>query len=149
MRPPPPFGTGDEKLATQRRAADTDAGEIREPDLPSSEMTPVDPSVDDGVTPGVSTMKDLFGEAHVVDEVRTIPYEPEPEGEKVLVSEFWVIRTKQDIEDMTVGIPIIHMAFKAGTRYRVPWNVAYELQRLDYLMEQPYPYDDRALARRR
>jgi len=103
-------------------------------------MTPVDPSVDDGVTPGVSTMKDLFGEAHVVDEVRSVPYyEPE----------FWVIRTKQDIEDMTVGVPIIHMAFKAGTRYRVPWNVAYELQRLDYLMEQPYPYDDRALARRR
>ena len=113
-------------------------------------MTPVDPSVDDGVTPGVSTMKDLFGEAHVVDEVRSVPYyEPEPEGERVLVSEFWVVRTRQDIEDMTVGIPIVHMSFKAGTRYKVPWQVASELTRLDYLMEQPYPYDERALARRR
>jgi hypothetical protein len=135
-------------LATQRRPADTDAGEIREPDTP--EIPAVDPSVEDGVTPGVSTMKDLFGQPHVLDEVRTVPYyEPEPEGEKVLVSEFWVIRTRTDIEDMTVGVPIVHMSFKAGTRYRVPWQIASELQRLDYLMEQPYPYDERALARRR
>ena len=49
---------------------------------------------------------------------------------------------------MTLGVPIVHMAFKAGVRYKVPKAVAYELARLDYLMEQPFPYDERRYARR-
>jgi len=88
-------------------------------------------------------MAGLFGAPHVVDEVQELPMLPEERD-----SPIWVIRTNVDIEDMTLGVPIVHMAFKAGVRYKVPKDVAYELARLDYLMETPFPYDEQRYARR-
>jgi hypothetical protein len=109
-------------------------------------MRPVEVSEEGGeVTPGVSTMAGLFGAPHVVDEVQELPMALQEQQEED--SPVWVIRTHTDIEDMTLGVPIVHMAFKAGVRYKVPKAVAYELARLDFLMEQPFPYNER-MARR-
>jgi hypothetical protein len=101
----------------------------------------VNPMVDDGPTEGVARMADMFQPAQVVDEVQETPARPQ-EGEQM-----WVIRPSQDVEDMTLGNPHEHYAFKAGTRYKVNIHVAAVLYNRELLMEQPYPYDP-AMARR-
>lgn len=99
----------------------------------------VTPSVDQP-TEGVSTMKDLFGKASVVDEVVEIPMQPGQE-QASWIPQWFVIRPNKDIENMTVGVPEIHYAFKAMQRYRVPFDVAKILFDRDHLAEVPYPQE--------
>lgn len=82
--------------------------------------------------------KGLFaGEATVVDEVVESPLAAtmgdEPEGG------WWVIRPGEDIEHMNVGIIDNSYSFKAGTRYKVPYDVMSILAERDYLSERPFP----------
>jgi hypothetical protein len=127
-------------MASTRRTPPTDAtDDIHDPDPPANEMRPVDPHVEGGVTDGVSTLGGIFGNPTIVDEVEEVRLSPE----QVEAADVWVIRTKENVEDMTLGVPIVHMSFKAGVRYKVPKDVASELLRLDYLVEQPFPYDER------
>lgn len=126
-------------MASARQQPQTD--EIRDPEIPptpSQEPERVNPMVEGGPTEGVSTMSDLFGKPVVVDEVIEQPYAPMPETPP----EWWVIRPGKDIEDMTVGSPNNHFAFKAGVRYRVPFDVAQILMNRDHLIEVPYPYEE-------
>lgn len=125
-------------MASARQQPQTD--EIRDPDVPTTSQEPerVNPMVDGGPTEGVSTMGSLFPKAVVVDEVVEQQYAPMPETPP----EWWVIRPGRDIEDMTVGAPNNRFAFKAGTRYRVPFEVAQILMNRDYLIEIPYPYEE-------
>jgi hypothetical protein len=118
---------------------DIDDG-IRDPDLPVSEANPVSPSVDDGPTEGVSTLAGMFPTT-VVDQVQETPMATPPPGGEI--PPIWVIRPNTKIEDMTDGVPIVHMAFDPGIRYKVPFAVAAILNDRDLLMEAPYPYDQR------
>jgi hypothetical protein len=109
---------------------------------PAGTPETVDPSVEGGeVTPGMTTMAEMFGTPQVVDEVQELPIQ-QPLGEAV-----WVVRPNADIEEMTVGLPDNHFNMKAGTRYRVPERVAQILYERDQLMEMPIRYDE-ALQRR-
>jgi len=124
--------------------------DVKDPDVPADHQNPVDPHEPgaQAAPEGMSTLAGIFGQATVVDEVQELPMQMQtasPGG----VPAFWVIRPNQDIEDMTLGVPIVHLAFKAGTRYKVPRDIAYELCRLDYLIEMPFPYDDLATGGRR
>jgi hypothetical protein len=125
-------------------ATDTDASdepEIRDPEAPLSQQVPVNPSQPGGPTEGLTTMQSLFPGAQVVDEVQEYPMAPQ------VAAEWWVIRTNEDVEDMTVGEATQHFAFKAGIRYRVPQRVAEILADRDKLMEVPYPFDERYARR--
>ena len=83
-------------------------------------------------------MKEMFGQPRVVDEVRQYELSDVQEAQH---PEWFVIRTNTDIEDMTVGDPANRFAFKKGTRYCVPEQVAQILFNRDYLMEVPYPWE--------
>lgn len=120
---------------------DTDAPDIHDPEPPLSEQPPVEVSVPEGVTEGITTMAGLFGQPQVVDEVRETPVQAPVEAE------WWVIRPSDDVEDMTVGLATMHFAFKAGVRYRVPLRVAQILAEREKLLEMPFPYDDRYARR--
>ena len=101
------------------------------------EVETVDPNVDTGPTEGVTTMKEMFGQPLVVDEVHEVPQQyPMSDGS-------WIVRPNSDVEDMTVGSPQNHFNLKAGTRYRVPERVAMILYNADKLMEIPFPYQPR------
>jgi hypothetical protein len=114
----------------------------RQPATPGA-VEEVDPSVEGGeVSPGVTTMAEMFGQPQIVDEVQELPI-VDPLGEAV-----WIVRPSMAIEDMTVGLPENHFNMKAGTRYRVPARVAEILYNRDQLMEVPIRYDDAALQRR-
>jgi len=107
------------------------------------EQETVDPSVEGGeVTPGVTTMAEMFGQPQIVDEVQELAL-ANPLGDAI-----WVVRPNMDIEDMTVGLPENHFNMKAGTRYRVPDRVAEILYNRDQLMEVPIRFDDAVLQRR-
>jgi hypothetical protein len=93
------------------------------------------------VTPGVSTMAQMFGSPQIVDEVQEVAW-VNPLGEAQ-----WIVRPSVEIEDMTVGLPENHFNMTAGKRYRVPARVAEILYNRDQLMEVPIRYDD-ALQRR-
>jgi hypothetical protein len=107
----------------------------------------VNPS-EDVPTEGLTTMGALFGQAQIVDEVQELPYTRE-EAEQAVA---WVIRTNLKIEDMTDGVnpdgSVTHMSFEPGVRYKVPVGVARILYDRELLMELPYPFDERRLARR-
>jgi hypothetical protein len=103
---------------------------------PQQQQQGVDPNVDTPRDSGeVTTMDGLFaGNATVVDEVVENPLaSDEPEGG------WWIIRPKEDIEHMSVGTIQDSYAFKAGVRYKVPYEVVDILAHRDYLSERPYP----------
>lgn len=135
--------------STRRTAEEAEAVDIErkdpvmlvdDPGVPVAEQR-VNPSVDQP-TEGLSTLAGMFPTT-VVDEVQERPFAPDE-----LAAEWWVIRTSIKIEDMTNGIGGPHMTFEPGTRYRVPRVVAEILSGRDLLMEIPYPYDERRMARR-
>lgn len=125
-------------MATRGQPISND--DIREPEdpgIPANEPDRADPMVASHLpAEGVTTMGGLFGKATVVDEVVEQDFPVQAQVE------FWVIRPGLDIEDMTVGAPENHYAFKSGVRYRVPLRIAEILYNRDHLIEVPYPYEE-------
>ena len=92
----------------------------------------------DQPTEGIGKLSEVFGKAHVVDQVVERPQQaaaPDENGEV-----WWVVRPNEDRDDMTIGQPDNHFAFKAGVRYKVPARVAQILSDRDLLLEIPFPY---------
>ena len=126
-----PEVTPEEAARMAAQARDYQTGQVRNPNEPQV----ANPMVDQP-TEGVTKMSEMFGQAHVVDQVVERPLvRPEDDGVR-----WFVIRPNADVEDMTIGSPDNHFAFKAGTRYKVPDRVAQIMFDRDLLLEIPFPY---------
>lgn len=127
-----PEVTPEEAARMAATARDYQTGRVSDPNAPQV----VNPMVDQP-TEGVTKMSEMFGAAHVVDQVveRPLPTSEASDGIR-----WFVIRPNADTEDMTVGSPDNHFAFKAGVRYKVPDRVAQIMFDRDLLLEIPFPY---------